>query len=59
MRRTAVVLAALSLFSLGLTVHASADPGPVLETPVAELDAALHCDSGIDNATRNPVLFVP
>ncbi|RJQ80322.1 hypothetical protein D5S17_07585 [Pseudonocardiaceae bacterium YIM PH 21723] len=57
--RKSILIATTVLLALGMAVPASADPGPALETPVAELDAALHCDSGIDTATKNPVLFIP
>ncbi|GAB3475652.1 esterase/lipase family protein [Amycolatopsis cihanbeyliensis] len=57
---TIAVLASLSLVFAGSpAATAQASPGPPLETPRSELDAALHCAEGIDDATVNPVLFVP
>lgn len=34
-------------------------PGPPLEVPVAELDAALRCSANLPRADREPVLLVP
>ncbi|WP_158886713.1 esterase/lipase family protein [Amycolatopsis anabasis] len=63
LRRAGIaLLAALSVSLTGVignTANAAGDPGPPLETPPSQLDAALHCDDGIDHATTNPVLFVP
>jgi hypothetical protein len=36
-----------------------ARPGPALEVPRAQLDAALKCTAGIAGATRSPVLLSP
>jgi triacylglycerol esterase/lipase EstA (alpha/beta hydrolase family) len=34
-------------------------PGPPLDVPQAQLSAALQCTTGVDNATKTPVLLVP
>lgn len=38
---------------------ASVRVGPPLQTPVAQLDAALACSPDLDQATRPPVLLIP
>ncbi|WP_026360459.1 esterase/lipase family protein [Amycolatopsis nigrescens] len=59
LRRIAtLLLAGAAAFGLA-TAPATAAEGPPLETPKSQLEAALHCDAAIDNATTNPVLFVP
>ena len=34
-------------------------PGPALSVSSATLAAALHCTSGVDHATREPILLIP
>ena len=34
-------------------------PGPALSVGKATLSAALHCTSGVDHATREPILLIP
>lgn len=63
-RYSVVLLTCASLLVAGgVTAVARAEaqeyPGPPLEQPQSQLDAALHCDGAVDNATKTPVLFVP
>ncbi len=46
--------------SLAKADFASLDqPGPALEIPEAQLDAALNCPEDLESATKSPVLLIP
>ncbi|GGM53452.1 hypothetical protein GCM10012275_25600 [Longimycelium tulufanense] len=55
----AVVVALAAVTVLDTRPAAADPPGPPLQTPVAELDKAVHCDESIDRPGRTPVLFIP
>ena len=52
------LLALLVVALVSGTVPARADTGPVLETPGATLDAALHCPPAFTHTAHEPVLLV-
>ena len=63
-----MTLLALALLLAASLVYASAaaaryapvsQPGPPLDVPASKLAAALNCTSGVDHASRAPVLLVP
>lgn len=49
----------LALAPLPGSARADAKASPPLETPVAELAKALHCDSVVTKSGKAPVLFIP
>ncbi|KAK1181230.1 alpha/beta fold hydrolase [Streptomyces sp. NBS 14/10] len=51
--------ALLTLVLLPLSARADSDPGPPLETPVAELAKGLHCDTDQTDTGKPTVLFIP
>jgi triacylglycerol esterase/lipase EstA (alpha/beta hydrolase family) len=51
-------LAGIAALAFAVPTAASADPGPALATPVATLQAALHCSGPLAGAERDPVLLV-
>ncbi|MER7790028.1 alpha/beta fold hydrolase [Streptomyces sp. NPDC097640] len=53
----AAALLTLALFPV--SAQADTDPGPPLETPVAELAKALHCQAGQADDGKPTVLFIP
>ncbi|MFC8126212.1 esterase/lipase family protein [Streptomyces sp. NPDC057302] len=60
--RVAAALLTLALLPVS-AAEADTDPSPPLETPVAELDKALHCQPGLEDMPKGgdkpTVLFVP
>jgi triacylglycerol esterase/lipase EstA (alpha/beta hydrolase family) len=70
LRLLRILAAALVVASVAAVTAATADtspapyaplnrPGPALSVPTATLAAALHCTSGVDNSTREPILLIP
>jgi triacylglycerol esterase/lipase EstA (alpha/beta hydrolase family) len=68
LRRGAVALAVVAGACLGAAAAAPAAsgpyaplnrPGPRLSVPAEKLKAALSCTSGVEAASRNPILLVP
>ncbi len=61
--RFALLVGVLTSLVLAAPTHAAYAPldrpGPTLEVPRAQLDAALQCTPGIAGATRAPVLLSP
>lgn len=62
-QRVVVLAVAVAALVLAAPAHAAysplSRPGPALEVPKAQLDAALKCTPGIAAATRAPVLLSP
>ena len=55
----AALLAALAGCALALPAGAGAAPGPRLSVSSDEVDAALSCTPGLEDARRDPVLLTP
>ena len=59
MSRWAAIAAMCALGAAALPGTASADTGPPLSVPRADLDQSLQCSNDLDRAQREPVLLVP